>query len=370
MGVMNKPLFDLDQVGMNAELNSYKPGNGLAWSVLFPLKFTPKFDLKGIEGDEGIPVAAERVAFNVKAPLKTRKTVGSWSGSLDKISVSREKDELAINEYNDLKVIAAANDQDKSTAQYLVDMVYDDLAFVNSAMDYKVEIDALRIGSQGIKTYPAEIDGENATADVINFNVPTTNFAGVATPWATSASADGIADIIKQQKAIAKKGLKKPMVAIMEQAAFEALILQTKTLNRLASITAGGVVQATDVTLDKVNSYMVSKGYPKIYVLESYATIQDKNGKETTIKPWHEHVVTLAPTLQLGWTYYKPVPMVPNTEALQAYGKYYKTTVYSELNPMHEVTMAEGYIQPALINRRSLVFININKTTWSNGAAE
>ena len=72
---MNKPLFDIDIPGMQVTVNSYKPGNGLAWPTLFPLKYTPKFDLKGIEGNEGIPVSAERVAFNTKAPLKTRRTV-------------------------------------------------------------------------------------------------------------------------------------------------------------------------------------------------------------------------------------------------------------------------------------------------------
>ena len=68
---MNAPLFDIDRPGMQATVNSYTPGEGLAWSTLFPLKYTPKFDLKGIEGNEGIPVSADRVAFNTKAPLKT-----------------------------------------------------------------------------------------------------------------------------------------------------------------------------------------------------------------------------------------------------------------------------------------------------------
>ena len=60
MGNMNAPLFDLDRPGMQATVNSYKPGAGLAWQTLFPLKYTPKFDLKGIEGDEGIPVPSTR----------------------------------------------------------------------------------------------------------------------------------------------------------------------------------------------------------------------------------------------------------------------------------------------------------------------
>ena len=153
---MNKPLFDLDQPGLQAEVDSYKPGNGLIWPVLFPLKYTPKFDLKGIEGEDGIPVSADRVAFNTKAPLKSRKTVGSWSGQLSKISMSKEKTELEIGEYEDLKTIAAANTEDKQTARYLVDMVYDDVKACNDGADYKIEIDACRLGSRGIQTFPKE----------------------------------------------------------------------------------------------------------------------------------------------------------------------------------------------------------------------
>lgn len=370
MGQMNKPLFDLDQVGMQAEVNSYKPGTGLVWSQLFPLKFTPKFDLKGIEGNDGIPVSADRVAFNTKAPLKTRKTVGSWSGKLGKLAISKEKGEIEINDYKDLVVVANANTQDKATAKYLVDMVYDDIKACSEGVDYKVEIDALRIGSSGLQTFPASIEGDMATADVINFNVPAANFVGVTTSWATAATADGIADIVKQQKAIAKKGLKKPMFAILEDSTFELLIAQAATAKRVASvlINVSGLSSTEVLSIANVNAYMKAKGYPQFLVIDSYATIEAKDGTQTTIKPWNEKVVTLAPTPQLGYTYFKPVPIIENTEAMQAQGAYAKTTVYSELNPMLEVTMAEAYVQPGLINRASLVFMNTTNVAWNAGA--
>lgn len=368
MGQMNKPLFDLDQVGMQAEVNSYKPGTGLAWSQLFPLKFTPKFDLKGIEGNEGIPISADRVAFNTKAPLKTRKTVGSWSGKLGKVAISKEKGEIEINDYRDLQVVAAANSQDKATAQYLVDMVYDDIKACNDGIDYKVEIDALRIGSSGKQTFPASIEGEMATADEINFNVPAENFVGVTKAW-SDPTADGIADIVKQQKAIAKKGLRKPMYAIIESATFELLLAQTATTKRVASvlINVSGLTSTEVLSVDNVNAYMRGKGYPQFLVIDSYATIEAKDGSQTTIKPWNEKVVTLSPEPRLGYTYYKPVPLVENTEALQVQGAYAKTTVYSELNPMLEVTMAEAYVQAGLINRASLVFMNTTNVAWNGG---
>lgn len=353
---------------MEAEVNSYKPGSGLVWEKLFPLKFTPKFDLKGIEGNEGIPVSADRVAFNTKAPLKTRKTVGSWSGTLGKIAISKEKGEIEINDYKDLKITSAANTQDKATAQYLVNLVYDDIKACNDGVDYKIEIDALRIGSSGLQTFPADIEGELATADVINFNVPATNFVGVAKVW-SDITADGIADIAAKQKLIASLGLKKPMFAIIESAKFEQLLAQTATAKRVASIVinVSGLATTEVLSVNNVNSYMKSKGYPHILIIDSYATIEAKDGSHNTIKPWNENVVTLSQVAQLGWTYYKPVPFIENTDAIQAQGAYAKSTVYSELNPMLETTMAEAYVQAGLINRASLVFMNTNNAAWNGG---
>lgn len=370
MGTMNKPLMDIDQPSLQAEVDSYVPGNGFAWRQLFPLRYTPKFDLKGIEGKEGIPISADRVAFNTKAPLKSRKTIGSWSGTLEKIAISREKDELEINEYNDLKVLAAAADTDKAAKQHLVDMIYDDVEFCNNGMDAKIELDAMRIASHGIKTYTKEVDGENATEDIINFNVPKENFHGAKVKWSDAENADGLGDIMTMVKALKKAGKRAPQYIFMEQQAFDYLCAQTKTAKRLFTASAlknDMIFTAERVSLDSINSYLASKTMPKIAILDTWVTIQDKDGKETTVKPWAENVVVLSLTAQLGWTWYKTVPRVANTEALQAYGPFYKTTRYSELNPMLEVTMAEAYVQPALINRSSMMFLNTENTVWANG---
>lgn len=371
MGQMLKPLMDVTRDDLQVELNSYKPGSGLAWSVLFPLKYTPKFDIKAIAGDEGIPVSADRVAFNTRAPKKTRKTIGSWSGKLGKIAVSRSKNEIEINEYKDLQTLSAANIDDVATAQYLVDMVYDDPKFCAQAMDYRVEVDALRIGSSGKQVLTTEIDGDMATQDEINFNIPSDNFGGVTTKWDTPDSADGLADIATWQKKISKKGLKKPMYAFMSEEGFEKLCAQQATLKKVASaaLNIRGLATSDSVTLDSINAYQRKLGRPQIIVIDSYVTIENKDGKQETIQPWNPNVVVLSPEARLGYTYYKTVPTVEATDAIQAYGSYYKVTRYSDVNPMEETTLAEAYVQPALSNRASLVFINIARTDWNSGNA-
>ena len=370
-GQMLKPLMDIDQQGLQVEVNSYKPGNGLAWSQLFPLKYTPKFDLKGLEAEDGIPVSADRVAFNTRAPKKSRKTIGSWSGQLGKIAVSREKNELEINEYNDLRDLSGIRTEDQATARYLVDMVYDDVKFCNDAMDYRVEVDALRIGSAGKQVLTTKIDGKMATQDEINFNIPSENFVGSAAKWSDSETADGLADIARAQKLITDKGGKRPMYAILDEVAYEYLCSQESTLKKVASaaLNITGLATSDSVNIDSINAYQRKFNRPQILVINSRVTIEQPDGKPDTINPWNVNVCVLSPEPRLGYTYWKRVPQVQNTEAMQAYGAYYKVTRYSDVNPMSETTLAEAYVQPALSNRGSLVYLNTMNTTWNDGEA-
>lgn len=370
-GQMLKPLMDIDQRGLEIEVNSYKPGNGLAWSQLFPLKYTPKFDLKGLEAEDGIPVSADRVAFNTRAPKKSRKTIGSWNGQLGKIAVSRDKNELEINEYNDLRDLSGIRTEDQATARYLVDMVYDDVKFCNDAMDYRVEVDALRIGSAGKQVLNTKIDGKMATQDEINFNIPAGNFIGAAAKWSDAETADGLADIARAQKLITDKGGKRPMYAILDEVAYEYLCAQKSTLKKVASaaLNITGLATSDSVSLDSINAYQRKFNRPQILVINSRVTIEQADGNQETINPWNVNVCVLSPEPRLGYTYWKRVPQVQNTEAMQAYGAYYKVTRYSDVNPMSETTLAEAYVQPALSNRGSLVYLNTMNTTWNDGEA-
>lgn len=385
MAAMYFPVMDINQTDLAAEVESYEAGTitdesgnerRLAWPDLFPLKYTSRFDIKSLSGKEGIPVSADRIAFNVKAPTKTRRTVGAWSGELSKVAISRSKNEIEINDYKDKKAAAAASSYDRDAKEELVEMVYEDVRFCDTGMNTKVEVDALRAASHGFLDFPAEIDGDNATADIINFNIPSENQKGAAVVWTDKTNADGIGDIESLVKAFLHPGKGKakkarPRYVFMEVQAFEELCAQKKTLDRLASFSifsASGVVLTADsVNLETINRYLQNKKLPQIILLDTEAGIEGADGEITPIKPWAENVVVLAPTRQLGRTYFKTVPDVENTEALQTHAAFYKLTRYSDVNPMEEVTLAEAYMQPVLENRSNLGYINVHKTTWSNG---
>lgn len=370
MADMRKPLFDLSQVDMQAELNSYMPGSGLAWPTLFPLRYTPTLDIKSLEGNDGIPVSADVIAFNAKAPQKTRKTIGTWSGQVAKVAISRQKDEKQIKEYQILRSYAQSSGN-PNVALQLVDMVYEDVQFCYEGVNYLAEDLDLQVGSKSAIVLKTENNNDVVTQNALNFNIPSAHKTGVENKWSASSGSDPLGDIIAGQKAIQKEGFSRPMYAIMEQAAFDKLLMSEKTVKRVSPVvlTATGLASSDTLTIDLVNTYMRSKGYPQIIVIDSYVKREARDGSQTTYKPWAENVAVLSPTPQLGWTWWSDVPQVSDTDALQAYRENVKITRYSELNPMLEVTLAEAYIMPALINRQSLYYINTENTSWNEGNA-
>lgn len=372
MGDMRKPLFDLiSQVDMQAEINSYKPGSGLAWPMLFPLRYTPSLNIKSLEGDEGIPVSADVIAFNSKAPQKTRKTVGAWSGNIAKVAISRVKTEEDVKEYNFLAAYAAENKENPNIVRQIVDMVFEDVEFCYDGVNYRTEDLALQIGSKAELALTMTKNNDVVTQETLNWNIPDEHKVGVTNKWSVPASSDPLKDIIDGANKIKKEGRNRPRYAIMDQVAFERLLMSEKTIKRVASVvlSATGLANEDSISLEMVNSYMRTKGYPQIAVLDSYVNQESRDGNQTVYKPWAENVVVLSPTLQLGWTWWSDVPMVEDTAALQAYRDNVKITRFSRLDPMEEVTLAEAYIMPALINRASLYYINTENSAWNNGNA-
>lgn len=378
MSAFNKPFMNVTNAELQFFLLKVFVGLQMYWKELFPVKYTKTFDLKGIEGKDGIPVSADRVAFNAKAPKKTRKKLGSWSGQLGKISMSKEKDEIEINDYRDSVVLATANPQDQALKNDIIATIYDDVKACADGIDAKIELDAMRIACMGKQVYSQQVDGDMVTADEIDFNIPEENKKGAKVAWASysngqwtpNASADGLKDIIDASRTMVKNGKRKPQFVYMEQTAFDWLCGQTATANKLYPTAQSGVVTSDMITIDAINAYLSRKSAPKIYVLDTNVAVEHKDGSIETIKPWEENLVVMSPVKELGYTYYKPVPMVEGTDAVQVQNDYFKMTRYSEVNPMLEVTMSEAYIQPALANRNSLCYMNVAKTSWADGSKD
>lgn len=366
-----RPMIDVDNASLEYELNETTIGKNHYWRTFFPLKQVVRFSVKTIEGDEGLPIAARRVAFNSRNPKYTRKTIGKREIELGKYAASRDMDEKQIQEYRDLQAIAAQSNE-PAVAQEMVNMAYDDVRFCERSIPAKIEVDALGIASLGKQTFPVSKEGDMTTEDEIDFNVPEENFGGVAVAWTDTKNADGIEDLMNWQAKVGKAGYGKPQFAIMEDKAYKQLIAQEKVAKRLFPMSKFlDVYSSGMVNLQNINNYMGANGYPRILVIDSWVGFEHLDGTQENIKPWNENVVLLSESLQLGWTYWKRKHIEEAEEkvSIESQGEFYNVTIEGQRNPDLVTTSAEAYAQVGLTKRRTKAFINVTGSVWNDGKA-
>jgi len=93
----------------------------LYWPSFFPLKSTPYLNFETLIGSKGNRVAADIVAYDVSAPLKTRKTISKLSGEIPSIRMKKKMTETDLNTYNILKAMA------KPEQTALLDLIFGDI---------------------------------------------------------------------------------------------------------------------------------------------------------------------------------------------------------------------------------------------------
>ena len=108
---MQKTLMvGLNEKDMGAVIHNYDL-KAYYYPTLFPLKETNRLDWKMLEAQAGLKIAADLVSRGSSIPRKTREAIARIQGDIPKISISREKLEDELTEY-DIMVALASNNPD------------------------------------------------------------------------------------------------------------------------------------------------------------------------------------------------------------------------------------------------------------------
>lgn len=362
---MKKSLIQgLSEKDMQAVINTYNL-NAYYWPTLFPLKFTPTLTWKALQGTLGVPVAADVISYNSKAPRKTRNVVSRLQGDIPKISVGRDKEETDLNELNQLQQYAKTAEG----AQALLDWIYEDTEFCFNGVNARIEWLALRALSTGKIILDSSNNDGIVTENDITFKVPEDQKSGVSVAW-TEANYE-TAKPITVLKGKVKEAKGKGFIlkyALMSQDTFDRMV----TAKQLINACAGWIIQATGVetltpSLDVVNRVFAAQKLPEIKIIESLVTIEI-NGKQTVVDPWEDGVVTLIPELVAGNTYYAPLAdeMITDSVAVKVKRGHVLIKKYSvEQDSPKECTVGMANAFPAWGNAPRSFLIDTLHTSWS-----
>lgn len=361
---MRKSLMQgLNERDMQAVVNTLNL-NDFYYSTLFPLQFTPTLTWKTLAGDKGVPVAADVIAYDSSAPIKTREVVKRLTGDIPKIDIKRVLGETKINEYNQL--LSYANTDQGRLA--LVKFIYDDVDFCFRGVNARLEWLAIRALSTGKITLSKDNNHGIITETAVDFQVPTTNKKGVAVVW-SGANADTAKPItnIRAVVKLARKAGKKLGFVIMNQTTFEVLAACKETIDFAAS----WVQQATGLTrlpsLEAVNTALKSESLPMIKIVESYISIEAPDGTRTVVEPWEEGCVTFVSELAIGTTWHGPqAAESTDSPAIKTKRGHILIQKWGENEPVQEVTKGSANAFPSLNDPDAIWMLDTLHANWSH----
>ncbi len=357
-------IHGLNEKDMQAVVNELTL-NAFYYPSLFPLKFSPTLTWKALQADQGVPIAADVVAYNSSAPKKTRQVVSRLSGDIPKIEISRVKEESDLNDYYQLLHYANTTEGAKA----ILDWIYDDVEFCFTGVNARLEWLALQALSLGKISLSKTNNAGIVTETAVDFLVPSGHKSGVAVTWTEGHSATGVP--ITNIKAIVKaaKAAGHPVkYMLMDQDTFDVMCLQDSVIKFCATWVLNATSLAATPTLAQVNAALAASNLPTIIIIDSYVAIELETGARTTVNPFTTGVVTFLPDLVAGNTYHAPLAdeLVAESAALKVKRGPVLIKKYSLEEPsIQEVTKGLANAFPVWASAQLSYLMYTLDTSWS-----
>jgi len=333
------------------------------WPLFFPLKNVLSLDVTTLIGEQGGRVAADVIAFDASAPLKTRQVVAKMKVDIPKIAMKRKMSEKDILEYRILSSMADGNEKQ------ILDLIYDDLDFVVQSANARLEWLALTAISQTKITLSSTNNNGRVTEEAIDFQMPAANKFGATVAW---SSANKLTmKPVTDMKDISKAALSKGQILkyqLMDKTTFDIVTASTEMqefVKTYGQITASGVTPF--LSLDYVNAALNAADLPQIRVINQSIGIEGKNGVITKSNPWNTSYVTFVTETTLGSMLNGPIAeeLMPPKNVVQSKSGNVLVTKYSSVDPVAEFTKSEANSFPAWKTISECYSLKRDATSWS-----
>lgn len=368
---MQKTLMQgLNEKDMEAVIRTYDLKD-YYYPTLFPLKENNTLTWKVLEAQAGLKIAADLTARGASIPRKTREAIARIQGDIPKITISREKLEDELTEYDIMVAMASTN----ADLQALVEFWAEDTKFCWDGVAARAEWIALKQISCGGKL---KITNSNNAAVVteydVDYQIPAAQKIGVATSYTTGTAGK---PFTKDFPAALKLGRQlygaKYKFAFMNVETFEKLASQEEVYKRCATLVQN-ITETNDApSLQSVNAYLAKRTEAfrglQIIVIDQDITIELADGSRISGNPFEDDVILFSESKVLGNTYWKkPIEAKKRAGSVAEKVMHGHTLVqkYSDdATPVKEVTEGIANLFPAWQLAGRSVLMQIDSTSWT-----
>ena len=353
-------LSEVNKKNLEAYLKKTQYGK-FYWPTFFPIKGTPLLTYETLIGEEGARIAADVVAYDTEAPLKSRRIISKLTGAIPAIRVKRKMKETDLNTYNILKAQAKGSDQSS-----LLDLVFNDVDFVVNAVNARLEWLVLQAMSYGAVSLSAANNNGMVTENAIDFQVPTANKDGVAVTWSTGATSTPLTDIRAVVDTADAAGTKLEYI-LMRRADFNKMKVSTELLSEVSFYLTARTSITKAPNLQVMNEFLSAEGLPKIILVEQSIGIENDDNAISYVNPWKAGYITYIPQSQLGRTLAGPIAEETNPpkQIIQAKKGSILVSKYSQVDPVAEMTKGELNAFPSWNTVDYCYLQNVEATSWS-----
>ena len=366
---MQKSLMvGLNEKDMQAVINTYDLKD-FYYPTLFPLKETPFLTWKMLEAQSGLKIAADLVSRGSTIPRKTREAISRIQGDIPKITISREKNEDELTEY-DIMVAMSSNNPDLKA---LVEFWAEDTKFCWDGVAARAEWIALRQISLGKVKFTNSNNAAVVTEYDVDYLIPKEQKIGVGTSYSEGVGAHPLTKDFPKALKLGKKLYGATYkFAFMNVDTFAKFANQTEVLKKCSSFVqnVAGVQDTPD--LETVNAYLAKKKEIfhglQIIVIDQDITIELADHSRVTSNPFEDDVILFSESKVLGNTYWKkPIDAkkMPGSVAEKVMHGHTLVKKYSNESPVQEVTEGIANLFPAWNLSGRSVLMQTDNGTWN-----
>ncbi len=366
--MQNSLMVGLNEQDMAAVIHTYdlKP---YYYPTLFPLKETNFLTWKMLEAQAGLKIAADLVSRGATIPKKTREAISRIQGDIPKISISREKLEDELTEYD----IMIAMSSGRTDVRAIVEFWAEDTKFCWDGVAARAEWVALQQISLGKVTFTNSNNAAIVTEYDVDYQMASEQKVGVATPYTGGTSGkpftSDIPSVLKTGKKLFGATYK---YAFMNVDTFGKIASQDEVVKRTSTL----VQSLTDIKdspgLKTVNAYLAKQSEKfkglQFVVIDQDITLELANGDRKTKNPFEDDVVLFSESKVLGNTFWKtPIDAkaMPGSVAQKVMHGHTLVKKYSDESPVREVTEGIANLFPAWNLAGRSLLMDVSSTSWS-----
>lgn len=359
-------MVGLNEKDMEAVIRTYdlKP---YYYPTLFPLKETNFLTWKMLEAQSGLKIAADLIARGATIPKKTREAISRIQGDIPKISISREKNEDELTEYD----IMVAMSSDNPDLKALVEFWAEDTKYCWDGVAARAEWIALREISLGKVAFTNSNNAAVVTEYNVDYLIPSAQKVGVNTAY-SSTSGKPLTKDFPTALALGKAIGANYKYVFMSLTTFGKFAAQEEVYKRCASFTESVASIFDTPDLATVNAYLAKKKelYKglQIIVIDQDITIELADGTRTTSNPFEDDVMLFSESKVLGNTYWKkPIDAKKLAGGVAEKVMHGHTLIkkYSNESPVQEVTEGIANLFPAWNLAGRSVLMQTSATSWN-----